>query len=795
MASTYSGTKFFTQTSVNETEQLDFILTYSKASSSTENNSTALTIRAYLYYHGGVSSVNSNYSTFKIDGTNIKTGSYSAKRNDYLLLGSISKTVYHNSDGTFPKTGISYSINSYHWQSTTKDTAYIDAGSIDEIPRSSVIAEATNVTLPGYCNIKWTPASTSYRYKITFSIGSTNLYTTSVISPATTSLYTYEGYYLNYTIANHITNSKTGTVTATLKTYSDSACTKQVGSSQSKSFTVTIPDNSTTKPTVNLTVAVDNSGNSTVSDWGLYVAGYSKAKLTITGNPKYNASISNFTISGGTYSGVKAGTKTSASTTLAYTGGVIKSSGTKSFSVYATDSRGISSDVVSGFATVYPYSKPSITSFSVKRDENVPTTARISAGWSYSTVNSKNKVQASLYRKLSTNSSWGNPIASVSLGTTTSKDWENKSISDSASYDYRLVVTDSLGNLAESISSISTAAVLLDFKANGKGLGIGKMAEEDALEVALPAEFNNSVVFNELVEFNGSVLINPISLSDGTNLQSIMTKGLYVGGDIRKMVDRISGVMTNVSSTPISYVDSSTGFLLEVLPIGGSPRLMQRVTLLISTEYVVFTRFGISGLWTRWVLNRNNESISATSATTKTSNGDDYFLSTSTNVGTVGSWKVVPITLETGYQRATITTTVDGVSGYYKILKDERITSSFFSFTEDGGITCKRDGLVQVSGHIRVSGATSGNLISGAIYKLADGDTLVLSNGYNIGGVYDDIAASTSSSSSVYANVTLPPVNIKVDSGDSFYLMMRNNNSTNGHTLGSDCIMTVTYIS
>lgn len=783
MASTHLGTEFFTATSVNVTQQLDFILTYSKESSSTEDNSTDLTIRAYLYYHGGVTSVNSDYSTFKIDGTSIKTGSYSAKQNDYLLLGSISKTVSHNSDGTFPKTGISYSINSYHWQSTTKDTAYIDANSIDAIPRSSVITEATNVTLPGYCNIKWTPASTNYYYKITFSIGSTIIDTTSAIFPNKTSSHTYSGYYLGYTIANYITNSKTGTVTATLKTYSDSACTKQVGSSQSKSFTVTIPDNSTTRPTANLTVEVDNSENLTVEGWGLYVAGYSKAKLTATATAKYKTSISNFTISGGTYSGVKTGTR------LSYTGGIIKSSGSKTFTVYATDNRGISSDAVSGSITVYPYSKPSITSFSVKRDENTPTTVRISAGWSYSTVNSKNKVRASLYRKLSTNSSWGNAIASVALGTTESKNWVNQSISDSTSYDYKLVVTDSLGNSVESISSISTAAVLLDFKAGGKGLGIGKMAEKDALEIALLAEFNNSVYLN------GG--IKPILLSSGSNLQSITKTGFYVGENIINMIDRASGETTNVSSTPINYVTSTTSFLLEVLPMGNSGQLMQRVTLFIQTECVVFTRFRFgTGSWTSWFFNTNNKSVSGISATITSYNEEKYFLPNKAEFDSAtyeaGDWVQIPMRIETGYEKSTETYTISGTSGYQKIIKDNRTQSPLFSFS-GGGIVCKYSGFVQASGHIRMTGANDGDIISGCIYCLGDGKSYILTNGYNIGGVYDDIS-KMSNSGTAYANVSIPITTVKVNAGDRLFLMKRNQNSTKGTTIGSDCLLNVTYV-
>ena len=52
-------------------------------------------------------------------------------------------------------------------------------------------------------------------------------------------------------VASNFPNDTSGTMTATLYTYSDSGTT-QVGSASSASFTVTLPENETTMPTIEI---------------------------------------------------------------------------------------------------------------------------------------------------------------------------------------------------------------------------------------------------------------------------------------------------------------------------------------------------------------------------------------------------------------------------------------------------------------------------------------------------------------------------------------------------------------
>ena len=111
-----------------------FIGTYERTGQSTSGNYTTFKLRAYFYYGGG-DSVGSDNSSFSMDGTTVKTGSYRYYPG-YTLLGEKDITVYHNNDGSWPGRSVSISANSYHMSGNTSGNL-----SAPNIPRK---AELTN---------------------------------------------------------------------------------------------------------------------------------------------------------------------------------------------------------------------------------------------------------------------------------------------------------------------------------------------------------------------------------------------------------------------------------------------------------------------------------------------------------------------------------------------------------------------------------------------------------------------------------------------------------------------------
>lgn len=391
-------------------------------------------------------------------------------------LCSGSTTINHNSDGT-KSFSIKVEAGIYNWAINCSGTQTF---TLDTIARASSITSASNVTLGNACSVSWTPASSSFKYKVKFSLGSWS-YTTDYISPNRTTSYTYTSYTIPVSVSAQIPNATTGTMTVYLYSYNG---TTQIGSTASKTFTVTVP--STVIPTVSsVSVSLVNS-NSTINSWGVAVAGYTKVKVTASASGAQSSTIKSFTISGG-YSTTQDGTS------LSYTGGVITTSGSKTFTVKAKDSRSReSAGVTSSAVTYYAYSKPSISSFTAARSSSNSQQVVVKANWSYASVNSKNSATAKLYYKRSTASSWTN-YGDITSSRNTNLTLSGVTFNDAYSYNFKVEVTDALGNKVQEEEFVSTVAVLMDFRAGGQGLGIGKIAESNSLEVALPTIFMDSV--------------------------------------------------------------------------------------------------------------------------------------------------------------------------------------------------------------------------------------------------------------------------------------------------------------
>lgn len=423
------------------------------------------------------------------------TVEYTLPQNSTVTLVSKTITVKHKSDGTgtvkvrtWMDTGISAGV--------VEQTKTID---LTNIPRASAISEAKDTTLGNACSIKFLCYSKSYSFYIKFSMDSWS-YTTDVFSPKRElSTYTYSGYKIPLDAANQIQNDTTGTMTATLYT-----CTvtvngnvNQVGSPSSKTFTVTVPDNASTKPSVTMALTPVSSLGSKFS--GLYIQGLSKVKATFKGEGEYGAKISSYSMSilGKSYGSP-------------YESGYLSESATVTGK--ATDSRGYSREVEQD-VTVIPYSKPQVLPASGESgiicarcdaEGNLTesgTYLKIKAKRSYSTVKADG-VQKNFctirYRCVSEGTKFSGDEGWVTLlaGSTTTTNTVNKTLSGVVSstetaYVVQVGVIDDIGYSSAVQFFIPTDFVTIDIPAELKGrrIGIGRYAEDDAeegIDVGMP---------------------------------------------------------------------------------------------------------------------------------------------------------------------------------------------------------------------------------------------------------------------------------------------------------------------
>ena len=454
---------------------------YYKTSQIVENNMSTITCGMYVvtpsgWDIGGWSDFAGSYIGISSNTFDGSIPNFSGTR---WLVENKQFTVNHNSDGTGTATiRWKWGVRSY-WGDYYEPSGYFTI-TLPTIPRASSITSASNVTLENNCNIKWTPASSSFTYKLKFSLGSWS-HTTETISPKTTSAYTYTDYILPLTVANQLPKVTSSTMTVYLYTYNGS---KQIGSPSSKTFTVTVPN--TIVPTLGTVTATIVNDNSVINGWGVAVAGYTKIRVTASASTSnsYGSTISSFVISGG-YNTTRNGIN------LNYTGGIINSSGNKTFTVVAKDSRGRSSSAKSATAiTFYDYSVPKISYFTISRIQNDASRVQVKADWSFSSVNGNNSTTGHLYFKKTSDDQW---TYYGEIQKRVNSLLYNATFDERTSYNFKVVVIDSLSNSVEEEGFVPTISVAMDFRAGGKGIGIGKIAESDNLEIALDTVFMGNV--------------------------------------------------------------------------------------------------------------------------------------------------------------------------------------------------------------------------------------------------------------------------------------------------------------
>ena len=276
---------------------------YKEKSQSVANNTTVLSLGMYFttpsgWDIGSWSDYNGSYVGTATSGSNCKT--FNGKvptgtTGTYWLVENQDITVKHDDDGTKKVTIYwKWGVNS-PWGGFVNPSGSFTID-LTTIPRASTIYSAWDTKLGSSCGVKWTPHSASFYYKLKFQLSDWS-YTTNAIHPNTTVAYTYSDYKIPVEVASKIATS-TGTMTVTLYTYSDSLCSKQVGSEDSKTFTVTVPQ---LLPEVTVTAEPFSSLPSAFD--GLYIQGKTKVRATVTAKEQYGAKITKrwVSIEGKTY--------------------------------------------------------------------------------------------------------------------------------------------------------------------------------------------------------------------------------------------------------------------------------------------------------------------------------------------------------------------------------------------------------------------------------------------------------------------------------------------------------------
>ena len=495
---------------------------------------------------------------------------------------------------------------------------------LNTIPRTSSITKIANssgtavssIDSGSVVRVYWTPATTSYKYRIQCSVsGSTYTF------PSTSTFYTpnsTSSYYASITTAHSWVPSKpSDTVSIKLYTYDSSG--NQIGDVKTSSFALNVPSSIIPKITSFTATVVDGKN-------GVYVLGKSKVKLTVYAEKGDGAAnISSYMFNGPNVNGQDSSvTKYSNGTGYEITSGVLNYPNTLSYTVTVTDTRGRSviSPVIS--INVLPYSAPSISSITVQRCnetgvlDNNGTYAYVTVNSSYSTLNGNN-TRTVVLSNSSDSYATKTTIQATSDTSMSCAGVYGGSFSIGSEYTIRATITDTAyASTASKDAIISTAERPINFAKYGNGIAVGGMssvtsASSDGLfEVNWDTNINANESISGNLTVNGSTTLNNLAVNGSLTTPDsyrIKYKVIPDGADLDDSIYKTPGFYRSQSSTnSITNKPSEMNngaFELVVTGIADSSYCTQTVKDISSNTFYVRTQtsWGSSPnfpTWTMW---------------------------------------------------------------------------------------------------------------------------------------------------------------------------------------------------
>ena len=516
-----------------------FTLTVNEIATSVDNNTSTIS------YSFQLSPVQTSWAweqwgssisySFSINGTKY-TGTIPAYDGySTVTLKSGTQTVSHNADGS--KTmSYSFSVTDGAGQRYTPGNASASGSFVlTTIPRATTpTLSATSVTANGTNSVTITvdPASSTFKHKIRYDFGSLKGYVSGFLTNGkeigfdftpqgkTTTVFTPATWLLN-----EIPSANSGVCTIYVYTYTSTG--SHVGTKSVK-LTINVPTYTPVISNIALT------GNNLLS--GAYVQGKSTVTATITASTSYGASIKSYssTVDGKTYTG------------STFTSSVLGKD-SKTVSVTVTDTRGKTATLSSSAFTVYAYSVPSISRFTVERQSDGTTVIATVKG-SVSAVNNKNAktITVTLNGKTQTITSSTYTID----GTTTFTEVPTDNTLTATAK-----IEDSYTNATKD-AVLPTVAVTMDFHYSGKGIAMGKVAEEEDF-----LDLNFNLYCRKNASINGATFgplaINRTESANGAAIKFVNTNGIL--GFIGMANEVNSGLRRWTANSSTSYIVLDTG--------------------------------------------------------------------------------------------------------------------------------------------------------------------------------------------------------------------------------------------
>lgn len=213
-------------------------ISWSSSSNGSVANTSTVTATLYMKKDSSVSTLGTFAGTLKIDGTSTSISKYGTWTNSYVKVGSASKTVAHNSNGSKSIT-ISTSVSN---SGTTQAGTYSASKTValDTIPRASSITSSASWIAGNNLSVTVSRHSTAFTHTVTVAVDGVTVASSSGVSTSVT--FSSKAFHTKVFKALAQSASKTAKITVT--TYSGSAV---IGSAATATGTVSAPAASTMK--------------------------------------------------------------------------------------------------------------------------------------------------------------------------------------------------------------------------------------------------------------------------------------------------------------------------------------------------------------------------------------------------------------------------------------------------------------------------------------------------------------------------------------------------------------------
>ena len=417
----------------------------------------------------------------------------------YISAGNNSFTIYNPSATASPH---GYSCNYMQWASVVITITFEDVISLPTV-------SAASASLGSALTISTNRSNNAATHTLSYRFGNASGLIGSDVGDAVS-------WTPPFSLASEIPSATSGVCTITCNSFING---KMTGS---RTCTVTLTVPSTVVPVIS-SVTLQDTNETVAVQIGAFVKSLSTLSVAITAEGIYGSSISSYrtTLDGATY--------TAASFTA---GKKLAAAGDMTLTVNVTDSRGRTATYTSTIQ-VLDYAVPSIRQFSVERcnadgssAQVDGTKARFSFQGSVSPLNNKNSVSCVVYYKLKNAEAWTQAYAvnAASYTLAISNQLLSQTYDALSSYDVKIRLADYFQE-AEQAVSIGTKGVILDFLADGTGIGIGKVAETPgAIECGWPLK-----------------LSEPLSIAYGGTGATSAESALAALGGVKKAGDTMTG--------------------------------------------------------------------------------------------------------------------------------------------------------------------------------------------------------------------------------------------------------------